>query len=189
MATPEEMAQKMIANLPERTGRSLEEWLVLLADRETEKHGQIVKYLKGEHAVTHGFANLIAHCHLDPSYRPGAATSEEDLVATQYSGAKEALLPIYRTLVEAVEGFGQDVELAPKKAYVSLRRRKQFGLVQPSTRTRVDVGLVLRGVPAGERLEAAGSFNSMVTHRVRLQEVSEVDDELRGWLRQAYEEA
>ena len=89
----------------------------------------------------------------------------------------------------AVESFGDDVELAPRKAYVSLRRRKQFGLVQPSTKTRVDLGIQLVGVDPKGRLEASGSFNSMVSHRVRISAAAEVDDELVSWLRQAYDAA
>ena len=85
--------------------------------------------------------------------------------------------------------FGDDVELAPKKTYVSLRRKKQFGLVQPSTATRVDVGLNLEGRATSERLEASGSFNAMVTHRVRLSSAADVDASLLGWLREAYDAA
>jgi hypothetical protein len=72
---------------------------------------------------------------------------------------------------------------------VSLRRTKQFGLIQPATATRVDVGLVLKDVAPSGRLEASGSFNAMVTHRVRVGNVSEVDPELIAWLRQAYANA
>ena len=85
--------------------------------------------------------------------------------------------------------FGKDVELAPKKTYVSLRRAKQFGLVQPSTKTRVDVGINLKGMPPTDRLEASGSFNAMVSHRVRVASAKEVDAELIGWLKRAYEHA
>ena len=81
------------------------------------------------------------------------------------------------------------MEIAPKKAYVSLRRNKQFGLIQPSTKTRLDVGLNLSDAAADGRLEQSGSFNSMVSHRVRLSQAGEVDEELIGWLRQAYEAA
>ena len=83
--------------------------------------------------------------------------------------------------------FGKDVELAPKKAYISLRRKKQFGLIQPSTKTRVDVGINLKGVPAAGRLEVSGSFNQMVTHRVRLCDVKEVNKQLLAWLEKAYD--
>lgn len=187
MASPEDMAASMIANMKDKTGRDLNAWLKLAKKSGEEKHGAIVKWLKSEHGLTHGYANLVSH-----KYREGlagGAAAEDDLVAAQYSGKKEGLRPIYDKLAKAVAKFGKDVELAPKKGYVSLRRTKQFGLVQPSTQTRVDVGLNLKGEPAGERLEASGSFNSMVSHRVRITDSKQVDAELIGWLRAAYERA
>lgn len=184
-SNPEQMETQMIANLPDKTGRSLSEWLVHLAAMRESKHGEIVKVLKAEHHVGHGYANLIAQ-HLR---RVGGVPSEDDLVAAQYAGRKADLRPIYEALIERVVGFGSDVEISPKKTYVSLRRSKQFGLVQPSTSTRVDVGIKLVGEAAKGRLEPSGSFNAMVSHRVRVSEASEVDDELENWLKQAYEQA
>jgi len=186
MASPEEMRDSMVANLKPNTGKTLAQWLKIVGASKLEKHGQILKLLKGEHEVTHGYANLIAWYHLNAG---GGEPASDDLVGTQYSGKKEGLKPIYAALIKLVQGFGKDVEISPKKAYVSLRRNKQFGLIQPSTATRVDVGLNLKGEPTTERLEASGSFNSMCTHRVRLETLKDVNAELKGWLKQAYEKA
>lgn len=183
---PEEMAQSMIANLKEKTGRTLPQWLKVVKQSGLEKHGQIVKLLKTEHGVTHGFANLIAHQHLD-SAKPAAG--DTDLIDGQYSGAKADLKPIYDKLISQVEKFGSGVEIAPKKAYVSLRASKQFAIIQPSTRTRVDVGINLKGEPPTDRLEESGSFNSMVSHRVRVTDPAQVDKDLIGWLKEAYQRA
>ncbi len=182
--SPEEMAAAMLANLAEKTGKSIDQWLQITRASGLEKHGQIVKLLKADHGVTHGYANLIAHQTLN-----AAPAAGDELLAAQYAGAKAELKPIYDRLIGAVNGFGADVEIAPKKAYVSLRRSKQFGLVQPSTKTRVDVGINLKGEPPTTRLENSGSFNAMVSHRVRLGSADEVDPELIDWLRQAYEKA
>lgn len=184
MATPEEMEASMVANLAEKTGRSLEEWLALARQAGLEKHGQIVKHLKEAHGLTHGYANLVAHRLRTPAADVPAG---DDLVATQYAGAKAALRPIYDALLAAARSFGGDVEVAPKKAYVSLRRSKQFALVQPSTATRVDLGLNLKAEPATERLEPSGSFSAMCSHRVRLATAADVDAEVRSWLRKAYD--
>lgn len=193
MASPEEMADKMVANLKEKTGKDLPAWLKLCKKCGEEKHGAIVKWLKTEHGVTHGFANLITHKYretLGEAMPQGSAGKpDDDLVAAQYSGKKEGLKPIYDKLIAAVQKFGKDVEVSPKKSYVSLRRSKQFALIQPSTQTRVDVGINLKGDDAGERLEASGSFNSMVSHRVRVSEAKQVDKELIAWLREAYSRA
>ena len=184
MASPEEMAASMLANIPDKTGKTLAEWHTILKKTSLEKHGQLMNVLKKEHGVTHGFANLIVSKFLSAD-----TAADVDLVAQQYSGAKADLRPVYDALIKVVSKFGKDVEIAPKKTYVSLRRKKQFGLIQPSTRTRVDVGLNLPGVNSGERLESSGSFNAMVTHRVRLGSATEVDSELTKWLREAYEGA
>ncbi len=184
MSSPEEMAATMLKNLPDKTGKSLAEWHKILKKSSLGKHGQLVSFLKKDHGVTHGFANLIVI-----KFRKSGPRTEADLIAQQYSAGKANLRPTYDTLVHAVMQFGKDVDLAPKKAYVSLRRRKQFGLIQPSTRTRVDVGLNLPGAKATKRLEKSGSFNAMVSHRVRLSEVQDVDDQLIEWLKMAYQNA
>lgn len=183
-SSPEEMAAAMIANMKEKTGKTLDQWLRVVGKVKLAKHGQIVKHLKTEHGMTHGFANLVAHKALEGDSGP---TGAADLVAAQYAGAKADLRPIYDALVTAVAKFGKDIEISPKKSYVSLRRNKQFALIQPSTKTRVDLGINLKGEPATDRLEASGSFNAMVSHRVRLTGQADVDKELLGWLQKAYE--
>ena len=184
--TPDDALATMIANLKEKTGRALPEWVALARKSGLAKHGQIVSMLKADHGLGHGYANLVAQSALQGD---APAQGGEDLVAAMYAGEKQALLPVWAAIEKAVRAFGADVEVSPKKTYVSLRRSKQFALVQPTTKTRVDVGLCLKGEAAGPRLEAAGSFNAMFSHRVRLVEPADVDAELVGWLRQAYERA
>lgn len=184
--SPEEQANAMIANMKEKTGRTLEQWLAVTSRSGLSKHGEIVKLLKSEHGMTHGFANVVAHKSLKSD--AGSMGAETDLVAAQYGGAKEGLRPIYDAVLHAA-GTLDGVEIAPKKAYVSLRRSKQFAIVQPSTRTRVDLGLNLKGQPPTDRLEAAGSFNAMVTHRVRLGKPEDVDKQVKAWLKAAWSAA
>lgn len=184
--TPDDATQTMIANLKEKTGRSLDEWAATARGWGALKHGEIVKRLKADHGLGHGYANLVAMTALSAESGPAAG---DDLVEAMFAGPKAGLRPVYDALLERVQGFGGDVEIAPKKANVSLRRSKQFALVQPSTATRLDVGIQLKGVEPAGRLEASGSFNTMVSHRVRVASAAEVDDELVGWLRAAYEKA
>lgn len=181
MASPEEMAASMRANVAEKTGKPMADWQGVIKQSGLEKHGQILKMLKADHGVTHGFANLIAHDYLNQD-----APQEVDLVATQYGGAKQGLKVIYDAIMGKLSAL-DGIEIAPKKAYVSLRRNKQFALIQPSTKTRVDVGINLKGDDPTDRLEASGSFNAMVSHRVRITDVAQIDDELIGWLQQAYD--
>lgn len=180
MPTSNSQLDTMLKNVPGKTGKTMTQWHSLLARSGLAKHGELMKLLKTEHGVTHGFANLIV-----AQFRARDA-ADDDPVANQYAGAKAPLKPIYDALINAVNGFGKDVEIAPKKTCVSLRRAKQFGLIQPSTKTRVDVGLNLRDARPTKRLEASGSFNAMVTHRVRVTSVDDIDEALIGWLRKAY---
>jgi len=182
--SPEEMMESMIQNMPEKTGKSLDEWLKIAEKAKVEKHGQLVSHLKSEHGMTHGFANLVAHTYFQQGQAPSAGG---DLVSQQYAGEKAVLKPVYDALIDHIRRFGNDVEISPKKTYVSLRRNKQFAIVQPSTKSRVDVGINLKGVPPTDRLETSGSFNQMVSHRVRLSSKEEVDNQLVGWLKQAYD--
>jgi hypothetical protein len=185
MSSADDALKNMIANLETKTGKSLTQWVAIVKKSGLARHGQIVSHLKAEHGLGHGYANLVAAESLGGL----AAPTEDDAIAIQYAGAKAPLLPIYQSLIAEVRKFGADVEIAPKKANVSLRRKKQFALIQPSTATRVDVGINLKNrVPAG-RLEKSGSFSAMVSHRVRLEKKADVDRELVGWLREAYEEA
>jgi hypothetical protein len=183
---PDDALASMIANLKEKTGKTLEQWVAVAKRSGGAKHGEIVKVLKADHGLGHGYANLIAHETLKSS---AAHADAGDLVAAQYAGKKAGLKPIYDALLKAAHGFGKDVEAAPMKAYVSLRRSKQFAILQPSTAERFDLGLNLKGVPAAGRLEAAGSWNSMCTHRVKIASAKEVDADVKAWLKKAYEGA
>ena len=185
MAAADDALASMIANLKEKTGKSLDQWVAIARKTGLAKHGEIVKHLKSEHDMGHGYANLVAQKTLAGDTPAG----DDALLEAQYAGAKAGLRPMYNAIIAAVGKFGSDVEIAPKKTYVSLRRSKQFALVQPTTATRIDVGINLKGVEPGGRLEASGSFNSMVTHRVRVGSPAEVNAELIGWLKKAYASA
>jgi hypothetical protein len=185
MAKADDEFANMIRNLEEKTGKSLDQWVSIARSSGAQKHGEIVKHLK-DNGLTHGYANLVAHSTLQSA---AVHADGEDLIAAQYGGAKAALRPLYDELTKEIVAFGSDVELSPKKGYVSVRRKKQFAILQPSTATRLDVGINLKGTPPSRRLEASGSFNAMVSHRVRVSDAKEIDRELVGWLRDAYEAA
>jgi|SRR5579862_2221038 len=185
MASVKDAIETMARNIEEKTGTSVSEWVALARREGFEKHGQIVKWLKSKHQIGHGYANYIAL----QTVKSGGDGTTEDEISVLFSGPKSNLKPIYDKVIAIVTKFGPDVELAPKKAYVSLRRTKQFGLLQPSTSDRLDMGLILKGIKPAGRLEASGSFNAMFTHRVRLTSLVDVDAEVKRWLKQAYDEA
>ena len=183
----QDAAKKMIANLIPNTGKSIGQWHKELSKKgftKASKHGEILKMLKAEYAVTHGYANLIAL-----KFREEQSDGETDLVAQQYSGDRQKLKPIYDKLIKKIAALGPEVSISPKKTYVSLRHKKQFALIQPSTKTRLDIGINLGEEKPSERLEKSGSFNTMVSHRVRVENLKDIDGELMSWLKQAYVKA
>ncbi len=185
MGKVEDATATMVANLEAKTGKPMEAWIKLVQAEKLAKHGDMVSFLKSKHGMGHGYANLVAL-----SVKVGGTLAQgEDPVGEQYAGPKAGLRPIYDAIVAEVKKFGSEVEISPKKANVSLRRSKQFALLQASTATRFDVGLNLKGAPPEGRLEASGSFSAMVSHRVRLESAKGVDKELIGWLKQAYDQA
>jgi len=172
----------MIDNMPEKTGKSLNEWKKILKTKSFVKHSEAVNFLKKEHQVTHGFANTIVTLSKEEN------TTPTDLVENQYTG-KEDLVPIYESLLKVVKTFGNDITITPKKTSVSIIRKRQFALIQPATKTRIDLGLKLNDKPTTERLENSGPFGTMCTHRVKLSKLNEVDSELKKWLKESYEQA
>lgn len=185
MTSADDAVETMIRNLEKNSGKSMEQWVKVAKKSGSAKHGEIVKHLKSE-GLTHGYANLVAHQSLQSA---SVHQDCDDLVESQYAGAKAALRPVYDRLMQKVSAFGKDIEVSPKKAYVSLRRKKQFAIIQPSTATRLDVGINLKDAKATSRLEPSGSFNAMVSHRVRVTSLADVDDELMKWIKTAYEGA
>jgi predicted transport protein len=184
---PNDMSAAVTRNLPEKTGRSIEEWVALVNEHGPAVRKDRIGWLKSEHGLGHVTASIIVGTADTPDgYRQPTA---EELVASQYRGPKAGLRPIYERLAAMAAALGPDVVVDPRKSYVALRKPVQFGLIQVSTRDRVDLGLRL---PAGtvetDRLRPAGSFGSgEITHRVGLTSLDQVDDEVAGWLRAAYE--
>ncbi|WP_179353535.1 DUF4287 domain-containing protein [Winogradskyella vidalii] len=174
--------QTMIDNMPEKTGKSLSEWKKVLKTTSFSKHSEAVNFLKKEYNVTHGFANTIVTLSKEENESPA------DLVKNQYKG-KENLMPIYESLLAVIKEFGNDITITPKKTSVSLIRKKQFALLKPATKTRIDLGLKLKDKPTTDRLENSGPFGTMCTHRVKLSSVNEIDSELKSWLIESYQNA
>jgi predicted transport protein len=175
----------MEQNLLEKTGKTMDEWKLLLSQQGFSKHGEYMSFLKNEQGITHGFANFIT---LKFREADTASSDTDDLVANQYKG-KDSLTPIFDKLHRAITNLGSDVEVVVKKSALSLRVKRQFALIQPSTKKRIDLGLKLNDTPHSERLETSGPFGTMCTHRVQLTGLEQVDDELIEWIKEAYDQA
>lgn len=183
MSTVEQQVANQVTNIEKATGRSAAEWVALIQRSGLRKHGQILSMLKEEHGLTHGNANLLAIKAREAA--EGGPQTDTDLVDSHYAGKNAGVRPLYDAVLAKVLTFGPDIELAPKKTYVSLRRSKQFALVGPQA-GQLEVCLVLPGAETSGRLKPT---TGMGTHKVRISEQAELDDELVGWLREAYERA
>jgi hypothetical protein len=148
------------------------------------KHGELIAWLKADFGLGHGHATAVAHV-IETHGQP--TVSAADAVAAHFAGHKARWRKPYDTLAAKAAKFGADVMIAPGKAYISLLRGgKKFGIVQISAAGRLDLGIKLKGVAPNGRLEAAGAWNAMVTHRVRITDAQQIDKEVLGWLKQAY---
>lgn len=176
----------MMENLLKNTGKSLDQWVEIVRAGNFAKHGEIIAYLKEKHAFTHGFANLVAH--KSKGSDAGSAADPNALIETQYKG-KEHFRPLYEKLMKEILAFGGDVEIAPKNAYVSLRRKKQFTILQPATKTRFEIGINLKGHPGSGVLEEIQTANAMCSHKINLAGESDLTPEVLGWIRKAYDHA
>ncbi|WP_223787622.1 DUF5655 domain-containing protein [Marinicella meishanensis] len=173
----------MEAGILKTTGKDLSHWIQVVRSSGIDPHKAIIDLLKTEHGFTYGYANFVAH---KARASDAASQPDEDLLQGQYEG-KENLRPIFDVLAKQLMAFGDDVTQTPKKAAVSFIRKHQFALVKPATKSRIDLGLKLKGKPTAGRLEDSGPFGTMCTHRVQLFEVADVDDEVVAWLKEAYD--
>ena len=186
MDTLKQAELNQVKNLEEKTGKKIAEWIEIAQKSGFEKHGEILNYLKTTFGIGHGYANLVVH-YANQSHA-GAVENKDDLISVQYTG-KENLKPWYDKLMQEINRFGKDIEISPKKAYVSLRRKKQFAIIQPSVKSRLDIGLNIKDVPATGIAEIAGSWNSMCTHRIKLEDEKQINKELIDLVKQAYDQA
>ena len=183
MATVEEGLRSQLHNIEIATGRSADDWIGLIRASGLTRHGQIVAMLKSDYGLAHGAANRLALTAMAADAPPPAADPIEELYAGRSSGVRA----IHDRLWTEIERLGE-VEVSPKKGYLSLRHRLQFAMVKPAAR-HVDLGLILPGEPVSDRLESAATFNALFSHRVRVKSVEDVDAQLVGWLRRAWERA
>ena len=177
--------QSQIRNIEATYGQPVDHWFAVIDASGLTKHNEVVAMLKTDHGLAHGAAHRLS---LLARQRPDAGpTAPADPADALYAGTKAGLRPLHDALLGQIRTLGA-FDIAPKKGYLSLRRRKQFAMVQPSTASRIDLGLILPPTtPATGRLESAARFNPLFTHRVRITAVTDLDDELRGWLATAYE--
>ena len=190
MSSVEQAYATQIANIQKKTGKSLDELTALIQSSGLSKHGEIRSMLMEQLNLGHGDANTLVHYVLKTDDERAAqekGLSSDAVLDEIYSGPKASLRPIHEKLMGAINQFGE-FEIAPKKGYVSLRRKKQFAMLGPASNTRFELGLNHKSLSGDERLIAQPA-GGMCNYKVKLTEASEVDEAIIDWVKQAYEAA
>lgn len=186
--SPKEMGDAIAKNLPAKTGKTFEQW-VKLAKKHPGTRKERIAWLKSEHGLGTVTAMFIA-AEAEGRSIVDTYSDEGALLDNMFAGEKAALRPLYDGVTTAARKLGKDVDLTVCKTYVGIRRGRQFAIVKPTTRTRVDVGLVLPNAKANGRLRNAGSIgNDRMTHRIEIASKKDIDAELNRWLKAAYDAA
>lgn len=194
MADPAAATITQLKNIQNRTGKTIAELHAAVAASGAAKHGEQRSWLMEHFKLGYGDANVVAHFIDKPLPDLGAGaptvaatTASGDPLAAIYTGGKAGLRPLHEAVMSQIRAFG-DFDEAPKKSYVSLRRKKQFAMVGPATKDSVEIGINAKDLPAHARLklQPAGSMCNATT---RITRAAEVDAQLQGWLRQAYDAA
>jgi hypothetical protein len=189
------MVQKWIAELPEKTGRSLEGWIALVKKSGPATEKERREWLKKEYGFGTNSAWWIAerceeskrgiHDDDPESYLKAA----EIYVDEMFAGAKAALRPIYDALLKLGLGIGKEAKACPCQTIVPLYRNHVFAQIKPTTQTRIDMGYALGDTKATGRLIDTGGFakKDRITHRIPITSLKETDDEVKHWLKVAYD--
>jgi predicted transport protein len=174
--------QAYLDSIQQKTGKNPQDFRAEAKSKKLETHKDVVAWLKADYGLGHGHANLIAQLILKPEVFKAPKDEKIDNI---FSGKKAVWRSVYQSLLEPILAAHPDITLAPTQTYVSLQRNgKKFAIFQPTTE-RLDLGLKLNIAPDSARLEPAGNWNIMVTHRVRL---TAANTEVQEWLEQAYSE-
>jgi len=181
MPDPASQAATQLKNIESSTGMTVDDFFAAVATVGLEKHGKIVAFLKSDHGLTHGNANLIAH--VVSERMAGGPPTDEALIDAQYVKGKAALRPIYERLAELALECGADVTKVAQKTGVSFRRSKQFALIQAPSTKRVLLSLNLDATPPGGRVEPT---TGMCTHKANITHIDQIDDDVAAWINAAY---
>ena len=190
MGLVEQALETQLKNIQQRTGKTLDELYTLIRASGLTRHGEIRDMLKRDLGLGFGDATILAQFYLkslEPVAIPPGADPIELAVEELYAGSKASLRPIHDALMVAIEPFGP-FEIAPKKGYLSLRRKRQFAMLGPASKGRFGLGLNMKDIPPTERLTELPP-GGMCQYMVFLTQPAEVDAELTAWLKLAYDRA
>jgi Domain of unknown function (DUF5655)/Domain of unknown function (DUF4287) len=181
------MEASSLANLKERTGRTLDEWVRIVKKSGPATEKERIAWLKQEHGITTNYALWIAK-RVDGE--GSAADYDPDaMVEAMFAGKKAGLRPIYDQMLRLAFELGKDVRVCPCKTIVPFYRKHVFAQVKPTTATRIDMGFAFKDMEPTGKLISTGGFEKgdRISHRIPIGSVAEIDKDVRKWLKHAYE--
>ena len=191
MDAVEKATETQLQNIQKRSGKTLEQLFDIIRSSGLTRHSEIREMLKSELNMGYGDANALALTYLktleQDSKKSGDLSKEADALDEIYTGKNVSLRPIHEKLMVTLATFGP-FETIPKKGYLSLRRKKQFAMIGPGSKSRLEVGINMKGVDETARLVAMPA-GGMCQYKVWLSNPEDADDELFAWIRQAYDAA
>jgi hypothetical protein len=181
--------------LPQKTGRSLEEWIAFVRKSGLSTEKERREWLKKEHRLGTNSAWWIAERAEGKGMEEDSAEAyleaAEEWVEAMFSGPRAALRPVYDQLLKVALSVNKDVKACPGKTAVALYRKHVFAQIKVSTNTRVDLGLALGNLKTPRRLIDTGGYEKKdrITRRIAVTSKTDIDDELQQWLKKAWEMA
>jgi len=182
----------ILTTMKEKTGRSFDEWLKIVEQQGPASAKERSAWLRATHGLGGNSADYIAERSVGKGVDLDRAVylkTAEEYVEKMYSGAKTGLRPLYEALLDLGLSLGKDVRVCPCQTIVPLYRNHVFAQIKPSTKTRVDFGLALKDTKAPARLIDTGGFakKDRITHRIEITALADIDDEVKRWVKIAYD--
>lgn len=193
MADPQAAVITQLKNIQSRTGKTIAELHKAVLASGLAKHGERRSWLMEQFKLGHGDANTVVHFidkplpALDGAASAATVAADGDPLDAIYSGAKAALRPLHEKLQAKIDALGPH-EQAPKKTYISLRRKKQFAMLGPATKDLLELGLNVKGLSTDPRLKEQPA-GKMCNYTVRFGSEAEIDAKLIGWIKAAFDSA
>lgn len=185
MTVVDKAIETQLSNIEKKTGKTRAALGQEILAQGLSKHGEMVGWVKAAYGLGHGDANTLVH--VSRKSAEASPASSGDILDQIYTGPKAGQRAIHERLLRDVATFGA-FEIAPKKGYVSLRRKKQFAMLGPKTNTRLELGLNLKEDVDHPRMKAAAP-GGMCQYIVSLEAADQVDAALVALMRRAYDAA
>jgi hypothetical protein len=177
--------QAYLDKVKAKTGKTPEDFARLASRKGLARHGDIVKWLKSDFSLGHGHATAIAAV---VTRKDVPKASADEKISALFGASKQHWRRPCESAIAKIKEFGSDAGAGVGGTYINLLRAgRKFAILQPSSSDRLDIGIKLKGASADERFEAAGSWNTALTHRVRIHEPGQIDRAVFSWLRRAYD--